>query len=89
MRCDENRVSLPVWSCGSMGCWAWIDAPFARNCTYMVAEVSDGLTLEQIGATISLTRERVRQIEVVAREKLKEATPRELLEESGPDIVRM
>lgn len=70
MRCDAGRQAMPVGSCAETACWAWIDAPFARNCMYMAAEITDGFTLDQIGAMINLTRERVRQIEAIGRGKM-------------------
>ena len=41
----------------------------------------DPLTLEQVGQRMSVTRERIRQIEVVALKKLKEPTIKSMLEE--------
>ena len=54
--------------------WAdleWEEHDEARR---IVAENPDGMTLEEVGQVLGVTRERVRQIEAAALEKLREGT---------------
>lgn len=52
----------------------WRDLPWERHieARRVVRAHPEGMTLEQIGEVLGLTRERVRQIEVTAVRKLKE-----------------
>ncbi len=48
------------------------------DCQALVEANPDGMTLEQVGEVLGLTRERVRQIEHAALEKIKRARRRAL-----------
>lgn len=48
------------------------------DCQALVAANPDGMTLEQVGEVLGLTRERVRQIEHAAIAKIKRTRRREL-----------
>lgn len=66
-RCPDQRTHLPIVPCSDKNCPWSLDSPSYMNCSFMafeaVAETGQGLTLEEIGQTIGLTREGVRQIQ--------------------------
>jgi hypothetical protein len=54
--------------------WSDLEYEDHDECQKIVEANPDGLTLEEVGAYLGITRERVRQIEVEALTKLREAT---------------
>ncbi|NIQ91042.1 MAG: DNA-binding protein [Nitrospinaceae bacterium] len=51
-----------------------------QTCALDICEAEDGVTLEEIGIVMNLTRERVRQIEEKVLNRLKETAPDEMKE---------
>lgn len=74
-RCPDQRTHLPIAPCSDKECPWSLDSPAYMNCSFMafeaVAETGHGLTLEEIGQMIGLTREGVRQIEGRALDRLR------------------
>jgi hypothetical protein len=58
----------------------WEEHPEAQR---IVAENPGGMTLEEVGQHLDLTRERVRQIEAVALQKLRDGLEAYLIERAG------
>ena len=73
MKCPKGLDYLPGFICNNEKCPWHITAPFYNNCMHHSTYNSDGMTLEEIGQSNHLTRERVRQIELDALEKVKKA----------------
>lgn len=65
MSAEQRKVAVPFDP--------WGDLPWAQHkeAKDVVAAHPDGMTLEEIGAVLGLTRERVRQIEATALVKLR------------------
>lgn len=64
-KCRRGRLSRPFDPWSDL---EWEEHDEARR---IVAENPDGMTLEEVGAYLGITRERVRQIEAAALEKLR------------------
>jgi DNA-directed RNA polymerase sigma subunit (sigma70/sigma32) len=81
----KDKVVRCVWTdeiitetCEEEECKWWINSCLHCNCTE-VAAAEGGLTLEQVGTILGITRERVRQIEKAAMEKLRRSIKAEML----------
>ena len=69
-RCPRGHVEWPQDDCTEKSCDWWIDSSLYRDCSFLAAQIRDH-TLTEIGNMMGISRERVRQIEGIAINKLK------------------
>jgi hypothetical protein len=71
-RLERQRLGLPLHSRGRppVECVPFAEDPIAME---LVARNPDGLTLDQVGTYLGLTRERVRQVQEIALAKIEAA----------------
>lgn len=72
-RCLDQRTTFPTKPCTNWLCPWWLDrGPAYLNCSFVASEAARGvgLSLEEIGEMLDITREGIRQIEIKASRKL-------------------
>ena len=72
MKCYEYSVKNNQ-NCKNKNCRYWVGCENFNNCTLIIAQKKENMTLEAIGKIFGITRMRICQIEKKAIQKLKDA----------------